>query len=155
MPKNKLYVIFDARDSSYYHSIKAWLQDEDIAFCNDSIPSDSSIGKAIPEKISKANCCLFIVSENSKLLGDNILTELNEVCIKQIPIIALNVNGMRHCDTTICPIELQDKFILHIPLNQKVIIKALEVWPTYYSANKAIKRGSVYFTDNVYQKLGL
>lgn len=152
MAKCKLFVSYNSSDSVYYNLLKAWLQEDKYDFCNEKTANTKKADEACEERVKKADCFLYIVSENSKELSPYQRAELDSCFDSDIPIIAINVNGLRYCDQNLCPQALQRRLVLHVSFNREIIIQAIEIWPGFYSENKVGRIGPVRFSESVYHK---
>ena len=81
--------------------------------------------------------------------------EIEQAISRGLPIIVVNINGKRCIDKNLCPAIVRDELAVHISFNAKILQYALENWPSFYEANKSVKTGPYYYSEEVYRKLGL
>jgi len=73
-----------------------------------------------------------------------------------LPIIGVNLNGMRSRDDTRCPPVIRDQLALYVSFNVKILQHALENWPQSYASLKSQgNSGPYYYQESVYRQLGL
>lgn len=158
--KKKIFVCYDkANDSTYFNMLEAWMT-EDVQFITyepvfERVNTPKTIANfltSINEKIKGVDAFVLLVSENTRNLDYNMMVELNVALANEIPIIAINVNGLRSLDDTNCPSILKDKHVLHIALDSKVFKTAIDLWPKYFNEHLQDENlGPRYFKDSVYQ----
>ena len=164
MDKRKVYISYNReKDSVNYHLLRASC-DNEITFISDNSNIEDTNNQSyfaqilslISNKLTGIEAFIILVSENTRNLNNRMLFEVNRALEKDVPIIAVNTNGLRYIDEYNCPPAIKDKFVLHIANNPKVLTKAIEVWPNYYKEHKndAIA-GPSYFDDTIYKSLGL
>lgn len=164
--KNKIYVAFDAfSDDTYYRQMKAWKQSDNSYFdfyCAHYKAnfrpqnSEEAIKISLNEKLNGTKIFILLVGEKTKSLYNCINWEIEQALILELPIIVVNLNGVREIDNSNCPIVLKDKLALHVSFNSKIIQKSLEDWDTLckkYSSEK--KSGPFFYNVNVYKSFGL
>lgn len=158
--KKKVFVCYDKiTDATYFDMLEAWLS-EDVQFVTyDPQPERVNTPKtianfitAINERIKSVEAFVLLVSESTRNLEYNMMAELNVALANDIPIIAINVNGLRSMDDTNCPSLLKEKHVLHIAFDSKAFKTAIDVWPNYYRDHLNDENlGPRYFKDTVYQ----
>ena len=73
-----------------------------------------------------------------------------------LPIIGVNLNGLRARDDVRCPPVIRDALALYVSFNVKILQHALEDWPEACASLKTQgKTGPYCYQDTVYQQLGL
>lgn len=158
----KIYISYDHdKDVVYYDMLSAWFSDSDVTFVSHSLPSDikntpkslTNAVNGINEKMRGTSAFVILISENTKDISNNMLFEINLALGNDIPIIAVNVNGLRYIDENNCPSILKDKHVLHIAMNSRVLRLAIEIWPDYYKSHpeEALK-GPRFFADKAYEE---
>ena len=160
--RNKIYVAFDGNnDMSYYNMLKAWNANENVDFlfydahsintaCDTS--KEESIKEQLTIRLNDTKVLVLLVGEYTRFLYKFVHWELETALHMDIPIIAVNLNGLRYIDTNRCPQIVQGKFVLHIAFNRKVLKFAIENWPDYYQTHKMYQYGAMYCLDKVYNK---
>lgn len=161
--RKRIYVSYDADDLIYFNMLQAWCGSETqelshyklIVADNDSPRFNDNVSNTLREKIAPTLCVIVLVSEHSATLRPQMRMELDKAIELGKPIIVVNLNGKRSIDNDLCPAVLKTKMVLHISFNAKIIQKAIDTWPIYYSQNKEKGKGSFFFKSDVYKKLGL
>lgn len=158
--KKKIFVCYDKiNDATYFDMLEAWMS-IDVQFVKydpqpERVNTPRTIANfitAINERIKSVEAFVLLVSDSTRNLDYNMMAELNVALANDIPIIAINVNGLRSLDDTNCPSLLKEKHVLHIALDSKAFKTALDIWPKYYREHLYDDNlGPRYFNDSVYQ----
>lgn len=155
MPKQKIYVSYDPADRLSYSLLKSWFDNDALVdICNNLTVSSIKVTPH-EERISKSSCYIILISEATKNLSSFLQAELDYAILTDKPIIAVNLNNLRSCDTNLCPFSIQTHLSLHVPFNLSIIRHAIERWPADYEQFKGEKKWPMYFNDSVYVKLGI
>ena len=162
--KNKTYVCFDAdSDMRYYNMMKAWKENENIAFdfhnahnLNNLRPgsSEETIKRKLIERLQNPKMFIVLVGEHTKYLYKFVRWEIEYAIEKDIPIIVVNLNGQKRINYHLCPPILRDKLSIHVPFKQKIIDYALNNWGEQHKQTKE-KIGAYYYEDDFYRKIGI
>lgn len=72
-----------------------------------------------------------------------------------LPIICVNLNGLREMDGERCPPVLRDKLAVHISFNAAIMQQALENWPNSHDSYKNSADKIYFYKKEVYDRLGL
>ena len=163
--KNKTYVCFDAdNDIMYYNLMKAWKENEEIAFNFHNAheinnlrdgSSEEQIKKKLRERLANTKVLVILIGEKTKNLYKYVRWEIEYAIGKDIPIIAVNLNKKKRQDD-LCPPILKDELAIYVPFGQKIIDYALNNWPSNHSSHKSNgDTGAYYFKKEVYEQLGL
>ena len=164
--RNKVYIAFDAdTDIRYYRIMQAWKQNDNTSFNFNNAhdlnnlrltSSEETIKAKLRERMANTKVFVVLIGENTKNLYKFVRWEM-EVALKLgLPIIAVNLNGSRHQNTTTCPAIIRDELVLYVNFRQKIIEKALAEWETrHYELAKQGKSGSYNYSDSIYTSLGL
>ena len=163
--RNKVYVSMDAdSDIHYYRLMKAWKQNDntdfnfydahDINTCYDK--SEESIKASLQERFRSSKAFVLLVGEHTKFLYKYVRWEIEQAIKKTLPIIVVNLNGLRAMDEFRCPFIAKNTLAVHISFNAKILQYALERWPDNANALRDEgKTGAYHYADSVYAKLGL
>lgn len=162
--RNKTYVIFDADKDMYaYRYMKGWKQNDHIDFDfydahetneirNGSI--EESVKRKLRERLAHTKQAIVLIGENTKNLYRYVRWEI-ECCIeKDIPIVAVNLNGLRRMDDTLCPPILKNVCAVHIPFKMKIIKFALDDFCPNYQSEKS-KGNDLFYREQIYTDLGI
>lgn len=162
--KNKTYVCFDAdTDMKHYGLMKAWKENEhhDFDFHNaheiNSLregSSEETIKKKLRERLQNTKVLIVLIGENTKNLYKYVRWEIEYAIEKDIPIIAVNLNGTKSKDSKLCPPILKSELAVHVHFGQKIINHALNNWTLSHTTyKKENKKGSYHYPEDVYTKL--
>lgn len=164
--RNKTYVCFDAdNDMKYYNLMCAWKENDNIAFnfhnahdLNNLLPtsSEETIKRKLRERLENTKVMIVLIGDRTKYLYKFVRWEIEYAIENDIPIIAVNLNGLRKMDTDLCPAIIRNQLSVHIPFQQKIIDLALNKWPASHSdyRNEG-KSTDYYYTEETYSFLGL
>lgn len=163
--RNKTYVIFDGDEDMWaYAYMLGWKNNDKIDFnffnAHDLKPltqnaSEETVKKRLRERLSNTKQAIVLVGEKTKNLFHFVRWEM-EVCRKlDIPIIAVNLNGLKGQDNDHCPAIIRNEYIVHVPFKMKIIQHALDNFPGEYAQRKPTDMGPRQFPDSVYTQLGL
>jgi len=164
--RNKTYVCFDAdNDIHYYRLMTAWKENQAIAFNFHNAheinnlrvgSSEETIKRKLRERLQNTKVFIVLIGEHTKNLYKYVRWEIEYAVEKDIPIIAVNLNGRRQMDDKLCPPILRDKLAIHVPFGQKIIDYALNHWPTsHVEHRKNGDTGAFYYKTQVYKSLGM
>lgn len=143
---NKTYVAFDAdKDIHYYHLMKAWKNSQHISFNfydahNINSARDTSTEETIKtrlrERMSNAKAFILLIGEGTRYLYKFVRWEIEQAINRDIPIIAVNINGLQKMDNNRCPPILSNELAIHVPFKQAIIEHALENWIKSHNNHK-------------------
>lgn len=164
--RNKTFVSFDGdSDMSYYRLMQAWKQNDGITFnfydahdlntARDS-SQEASIKAQLAERMRNSKVFVLLVGERTRYLTKFVRWEIEQAVGRQLPIIAVNLNGRRAMDADRCPPVLQSELAVHVSFNAAIIQHALDNWPVSDVENRRTnKSGPFYYNEAVYRGLGL
>ena len=164
--RNKVYVSFDGdKDISYYYLMRAWKQSDRTAFdfydahdlnsARDTSTEDS-IKAQLRIRFQNAKTFVLLVGESTQYLFKFVRWEIEQALARDLPIIVVNLNGLRSMDELRCPPILRDKLSIHVSFNASVLQYALENWPETHRIRKLRRETTTYYyTNTVYSQLGL
>lgn len=147
-----------------YRFMRGWKSNENIDFnffdAHDlklitDRANEDTVKRSLRERLSNTKQAIVIVGEKTKNLYRFVRWEM-EICQKlDIPIIAVNLNGLRKQDGERCPGILRGEYVVHIPFKLKIIQYALDNFPSEYGKRTATNSGSRVYNESIYEKLGL
>lgn len=164
--RNKTYVCFDGdNDIHYYRLMQAWHQNDhtpfnfynahDLNYSRDS-SSEASIKAQLRVRLANTKVFVVLVGEQTRYLYKFVKWEMEQALAMNLPIIAVNLNGLRQQDPDRCPPIIRDELALHISFRAAIMQEALETWPADDSRlRREGMKGPYYFKLNVYQRLGV
>lgn len=164
--RNKTYVCFDGdNDMHYYRLMCAWKQNDHTPFsfynAHDlNTARDSSIEETIKrklrERLNNSKVFVVLIGEKTRYLYKFVRWEMEQAISLNLPIIAVNLNGLRKQDLDRCPPIIRENLSVHISFNSSILQYALENWPNSHEQYKKEGKTSPYFyIDSVYKRLGL
>jgi hypothetical protein len=154
-------------DIRYFYLMKAWKHNENdffkaFNFYDDEInlERDSSkvevIKQILLERLHNSNLFIVLVGDQTKYLEKFLCWEVEQAIKQDIPIIAINLNGMRDFDDNRCLEIIKEKLVLHISFNQKIIEKAMSEWCEMAKyLKKECLTGPFLYKPIIYNQLGL
>jgi hypothetical protein len=164
--RNKVYVCFDGdTDIHYYRLMKAWHQNDyssfsffdahELNYARDS-SLEHSIKAQLRTRLLNSKTFVVLIGQSTRYLTRFVKWEMEQALSLGLPIIAVNLNGLREQDPSRCPPTIQDVLAIHISFNSAIMQFALENWPDTAAEYKRIgRRGPYYYTRAVYAQLGL
>ena len=163
---NKTYVAFDAdNDIRYYRLMQAWKKTDGSSFnfydAHDlnnlmSYASETTIKEKLQERLRNTKVFILLVGDSTKSLYKFVRWEIEQALNRNIPIIVVNLNGLRYMDSDLCPPILRDKLSLHVSFNKSIISKAIDEWPQLHAKyTKDGNSGDYYYMNSIYDRLGL
>ena len=163
--RNKTFVSFDGdTDIHYYRLMQAWKQSDGIDFnfydahdlntARDS-SREESIKVQLAARMRATKIFVLLVGEHTRYLRKFVRWEIEQALRRQLPIIAVNLNGTRHLDDARCPPLLRDELAIHVSFNASIIQHAMDGWSSLHSAKHGKESGPYYYEDSVYKGLGL
>lgn len=164
--RNKTFVSFDGdTDMHYYRLMCAWKQNDNVPFdfynAHDintarDTSSEESIKAQLMERLRNTKVFVLLVGEKTQYLYKFVRWEIEQALSRNLPIIAVNLNGRKAIDTNRCPPILRNELAIHISFNAKIMQHALENWPSNHETCKNQgKTGPYYYNDDIYRNLGL
>lgn len=164
--RNKTYVAFDAdSDIRYYRLMTAWKQSDysDFNFYNAhdltniwQYSSEETIKRNLRERLLNTKIFVLLVGEKTKFLYKFVKWEIEQALKLGLPIIVVNLNGIRQIDNNNCPAILRDQLALHVSFNNKILQKSLEECADIHSKYKREgKSGPFHYNQLTYKGLGL
>lgn len=161
--KKKIYVSFDNDDIIYYNMLQAWCASDTQELIHHIINNIDTpiarevenVSKSLTEKINTTSCFVVLISDHTLPLGLQMKLEIEKAIELGKPIIVANINGKRSIDVDMCPEIIKNQMAVHLSFNAKIIQRAIDIWPSYYSSNSENGSGAYFFKPEVYQNLGL
>lgn len=164
--RNKVFVSFDGdSDIHYYRLMCAWKQSDnmtfnffdahDIAQARDS-STETTIRTSLRTRLMNSKVFVVLVGEQTRYLYKYVRWEMEQAVSLALPIIAVNLNGLKYRDDNRCPPIIRDELALHIGFKARILQYALEGWPQLVPELRAQgKTGPHYYQNDVYERLGL
>lgn len=163
--RNKFYVCFDNdNDIHYYWLIRAWKQNDGnkFDFCDAhnlnvayNTNFETIVKHRLKEQLQSVSAFVVLIGERTRYL-EFVKWEIEEALALDLPIICVNLNGLRHRDPIRCPSIIGDKLSVHIGFNALILQHALETWPEKHSLLRQQADSSpYYYKPDDYVSLGL
>ncbi len=164
--RNKTYVCFDGdTDMHYYRLMQAWHQNDntdfsfynahDLNYARDT-SEEESIKRQLRERLKNSKLLVVLIGERTRYLFKFVRWEMEQAIGLDLPIIGVNLNGLRQQDAERCPPVIRNELAIHISYNAAIMQHALENWPaTHASLRASGKTGPHYYNPGVYNGLGL
>lgn len=164
--RNKTYVCFDGdTDMHYYRLMCAWKQNDginfdfynahDINYARDT-STEESIKRQLKERLNNTKVFVVLIGEKTRYLTKFVKWEMEQALSMDLPIIGVNLNGLRSRDSDNCPPIIRDELAIYISFNAAIMQTALEDWPaSHIGYRKEGKTGPFYYKEDVYKRLGL
>lgn len=163
--RNKTYVIFDGDEDMWaYRMMCAWKHSEHIDFdfhdAHELRPllatsNEDTVKRTLRHRLQHTKQAIVVVGEKTKNLYRFVRWEI-ETCIEMgIPIVVVNLNGMREMDTVLCPPILRDVCAIHVPFRAKAIQRALDDFVDSIGWCKLQGWKDVVLKPEVYRSIGL
>lgn len=160
------YVCFDAdNDIHYYRLMQAWDANPrlDFTFVNAHdlatllyAQNEQYIKSRLRQRFEGTTEFLLLVGESTKYLYKFVRWEIELAIEKNLPIIVVNLNGMKAIDVNRCPPILREKLAIHISFNQRIIDHAIHDWPQqHYQNYYSLVTGPFYYPQDVYTRMGI
>lgn len=164
--RNKVFISFDGdNDIHYYRLMRAWKQNDHSEFnffdsheLNTARDSslESTIKRRLRERLLNAKVFLSLIGAHTRYLHKFVRWELQQGLDMNLPIIGVNLNGVRSQDPNRCPPVIRDALVVYIGFNKSILQHALENWPAeYYRLRKEGVVGPRYYNDSIYSRFGL
>ena len=164
--RNKVYISFDGdNDIHYYRLMQAWKQNDNTDFnfynahdlntARDS-SQEESIKRQLRIRFQNTKTFVILIGESTRYLYKFVRWEMEQALALDLPIIGVNLNGLRYQDSEKCPPIIRDELAIYISYNAAILQYALETWPMKHSSLKLQgKSGPYYYKQSHYQALGL
>lgn len=160
------YVIFDGDSDRWAYSyMRGWKQNERVDFdFNDAHDLDNMTARAqgeeyvkrhLKERMKQSKSAIVLIGNSTKNLYTFVRWELELARELDLPIIAVNLNGLRQQDNSLVPPIIRDKTVVHVSFKMKIIRHALDNWPNEYRRLWNNGDGARYYADSVYRDLGI
>lgn len=164
--RNKTFVSFDGdTDIHYYRLMQAWHQNDrssfsfynahDLNTARDT-SQEQSIKRQLRERLANSKLFVLLIGERTRYLTKFVRWEIEQAIGMDLPVIAVNLNGLRQQDPDRCPPILANELAVHVSYNPAILQYALENWAQWHFSYRAQGRsGPFYYERSVYYSLGL
>ena len=164
--RNKTYVCFDGdNDIHYYYLMRAWKRNDGFSFnffdAHDlNVARDTSLSDSIRHQLRKrllnSKVLVVLVGERTRYLYKFVRWEMEQALDLDMPIIAVNLNGLRVVDRDLCPPIIKDELVKHVSFNAAILQYAIEKWPGRHRERRGrCETGPSHYATAVYRRLAL
>jgi hypothetical protein len=164
--RNKVFVCFDGdNDINYYYLMKAWKQNDNTDFnfydAHDLTQArdtslEATIKRSLRDRLNNSKVFVVLIGERTRYLVKFVRWEMEQALQMDLPVIGVNLNGLRYLDEILCPPILRDELVMHISFNAKILQFALENWPSQHSQLRSEGTvGPYYYKSELYKNVGL
>lgn len=166
MYQDKIYVCLDnTMDLETYEIMKTWKQSNGEKFkfydgldlCREIEKLDDDVVKEkIRSRMLESKVCVVLIGKFTKSYRKFTRWQIECAIEKQIPIIAINANGIRSVDFDRCPTILKKNLAIHISFQEPILEFALENWPASDLIHREEGKLTMYrYQNKVYDDLHL
>ncbi|RKU20253.1 molecular chaperone Tir [Candidatus Poribacteria bacterium] len=164
--RDRVYVCFDSyNDFRYYQMMQTWKRNHDTHFNfyhgqnlnkASEYNAEEEIKRELRKRIQPAKSLVVLIGESTRYLHKFVQWEMEQALDLDLPIIGVNLNGLRGQDIERCPFVIHDKLAVYISFNAVILDHALSTWPkSHVFLKQEGKTGPYYYPDNIYEHLGL
>lgn len=164
--RHKTYICFDGdKDIHYYRLMCAWKENDGIEFsfynahdlntARDN-SQEASIKRQLKERLNLSEVLVVLVGETTRYLYRFVRWEMEQAIAMDLPVICVNLNGVRNIDVDRCPPLLRNELAMHISFNAAIVQFALENWPNQHRGCRTKNdSGPYYYNGDIYKRLEL
>ena len=164
--RNKVFVSFDGdTDIHYYRLMRAWKQSDrtsfnffdahDINIARDT-STEETIKRRLSERLASSSVLVSLIGEKTRYLYKFVRWELERGRDLGLPIIGVNLNGLRWQDPDRCPPVIRDSLAVYVSFQSSILQHALENWPSEHVRLLGQGRtGPYYYKQSIYSDLGI
>ena len=164
--RNKVFVSFDGdNDIHYYRLMRAWKQSDrtpfnffdahDLNTARDT-STEATIKRRLAERLANSKVLVSLIGEQTRYLYKFVRWELERGRELGLPIIGVNLNGLRWQDHDRCPPVIRDGLAIYVSFQPRILQHALENWPTeHVRLGREGKTAPYYYNQSVYSNLGI
>ena len=164
--RNKTYVCFDGdSDIHYYWLMKAWKQNDGLHFnffnAHDlntarDTSLEASIKRQLRIRLANSKVLVVLIGERTRYLYRFVRWEMEEAIGLGMPLIGVNLNGLRQQDPIRCPPIMRDELAVYVSFNAAILQHALENWgESHRLFRQQGQSGAYYYKKSTYDGLGL
>jgi hypothetical protein len=122
----------------------------DLSQARDS-SSEETIKRSLRYRLNSSDILIVLLGESTKNLFKFVRWEIEVATELSLPIIAVNLNGLRTIDSERCPAILRDNSSIHVSYNPGIINYAISDWPSHHKNYSAARQ----YKEVVYKNIGL
>ena len=164
--RKKFYLCFDTdNEVHYYWLMRAWQQDDGTKFnFHDAydlntpynVNFEEAVKHQLKARIQDTQAFVVLIGESTRYPHQLVQWQIEEALALDLPIICVNLNGLRHRDAIRCPSVIGNSLSVHIGFNAVILQHALQTWPEkHYAFRQQGDSSPYYYKQNDYFALGL
>jgi len=149
--RNKTYVAFDGDEDMWaYRYMRGWksLRNVDFNFHDahdlgaelTDRASEFTIKRRLRARFSAAKQLVAFVGAKTRYLYRFVRWELETAIDLDLPIIAVNLNGLRRMDPERCPPIIRGEYVVHVPFKRAILELALRDFPAEFASKGLLER---------------
>lgn len=158
---------YAAEDASAWWEMRAWPQEQGIPFDFEDAydlhaKGDTNrdlIRRRLRERIGRSRQAIVLVGPRSRAVADNqrnyFFYELDVLTKLGMPIVVVNVNGVRRVDRARLPEPLARHYTINVAFEPRIVRHALDTFAAGYAASKSSQTGPHVYEAHVYDELGI
>lgn len=117
---------------------------------------ETSIKRQLTERLTYTNAFVVLIGEKTRYLYKFVRWEMEQALSLGLPIIGVNLNGLRSQDSNRCPPIIKNALAIYTSFNARILQHALETWPHEHAVQRSCQATGPFFYDpDVYKRLGL
>ena len=164
--RNKVFVSFDGdNDIHYYRLMRAWKQSDRTSFnfsdahgVNTALDTSTevTIKRRLGQRMANSKVLVSLIGEQTRYLYKFVRWELEHGRNLGLPIIGVNLNGLRWQDPDRCPPVIRDSLAIYVSFQPSILQHALENWPSeHVKLGREGESGPFYYNQSIYSNLGI
>jgi hypothetical protein len=165
--RDRTFVSYAAEDASAWWEMRAWPQEQGISFDFEDAydlhaKGDTNrdvIRRRLRERIGRSRQAVVLVGNRSRAVADNernyFFYELDVLTKLGLPIVVVNLNGVRRVDRAHLPQPLAGRYTINVAFEPQIVRHALDTFVAGYAAAKATQTGPHVYEEHVYAELGI
>lgn len=161
---DQIYVAYDGNnDSVYFKQMLKWQRSNGDAFpLIDGYEvfklidkeSDESVKAKLHDCMSRAQVFVILITATTKSYRRLIRWQIEYAIAHSMPMIAMNVNGIRSVDYDRAPTVLKKNLSMHITFNPMLLEYALDRWPQSHVLHQQKEHAyTMRYSEQVYDQL--
>lgn len=161
----RIFVSYERESAwEYYMLMRAWRQTDgssfdfvDMLYGNVDFKFDDAYCESVRLRLLSCGVFLLLLNDRTRFCERVIKCELPIAMSVKVPIIVMNLNGLRFKDDLRVPEALSHHQSVHIGFAPQILQHALLNWPDYLSRIQvsAATPHFYYYSDSVYAGVGL
>jgi hypothetical protein len=164
--RDRTFVSYAAEDASAWWEMRAWPQEPGIPFDFEDAydlhakgdTNRDSIRRRLRQRIGRSRQGIVLVGPRSRAVAANprnyFFYELDVLTKLGLPIVVVNLNGVRRVDRTRVPEVLAGRYTINVAFEPRIVRHALDHFAAGYAAMQPTQSGPHVYEPHVYDELG-